>query len=198
MRAEHGAGRETACRRPDPVSSGGRAGSGWPGALEGPGDGRRHAGTHRCSHLLRSRSNTCDVPQRPEQGEVHVSLCYSPSLQRLHVVVLKARGLQPLTDAGMKPSTLPLRPCSWNTQRVCVCWAGVCVQVSLQIHAQVVKIKRSGVVKGEADPSFSHRMTFKLHSRHLDEACLRLELQSRSIHSAGKGNSLYLSVCMML
>lgn len=54
----------------------------------------------------------------------------------------------------------------------------------MQIHTQVVKMKRSCVVKGERDPCFSHRMTFKLRSRHLDEACLRFELhQPRSIHS---------------
>lgn len=51
------------------------------------------------------------------------------------------------------------------------------MQVSLQIHSQVVKVKNSCVVKGESDPYFSHRMTFKLRSHHLDEACLRLELQ---------------------
>lgn len=59
--------------------------------------------------------------------------------------------------------------------------AGVCVQVSLQIHAQVVKTKRSCVVKGERDPCFSHRMTFKLRSRHLDEACLSFELLQGSV-----------------
>ncbi|KAE8284012.1 Synaptotagmin-15 Chr10Syt Synaptotagmin XV [Larimichthys crocea] len=94
-----------------------------------------------------------DDTQCSELGDVQISLSYSPTLQRLSVVVLKARGLQLLTDAG------------------------VCVQVSLQIHTQVVKIKRSCVVKGESDPYFSHRMTFKLRSQHLDEACLRFELQ---------------------
>ncbi|TKS89580.1 Synaptotagmin-15 Synaptotagmin XV [Collichthys lucidus] len=94
-----------------------------------------------------------DDTQCSELGDVQISLSYSPTLQRLSVVVLKARGLQLLTDAG------------------------VCVQVSLQIHTQVVKIKRSCVVKGERDPYFSHRMTFKLRSQHLDEACLRFELQ---------------------
>lgn len=51
------------------------------------------------------------------------------------------------------------------------------MQVSLQIHSQVVKVKNSCVVKGESDLYFSHRMTFKLRSQHLEEACLRLELQ---------------------
>ncbi|XP_069576052.1 synaptotagmin-15 [Brachyistius frenatus] len=91
--------------------------------------------------------------QCSELGDVKISLSYSPSMQRLSVVVLRARGLQLLTDAG------------------------VCVQVSLQIHTEVVKMKRSCVVKDENNPCFNHRMTFKLRPQHLDEACLRFELQ---------------------
>uniref|UniRef100_A0A673CYL1 Synaptotagmin XV n=1 Tax=Sphaeramia orbicularis TaxID=375764 RepID=A0A673CYL1_9TELE len=86
-------------------------------------------------------------------GDVQISLCYSPSLQRLSVVFLRARGLQLLTGAG------------------------VCVQVSLQIHTQVVKSKRSCVLNGEANPYFNYRMSFKLRPQNLDEACLRFELQ---------------------
>ncbi|XP_035997590.1 synaptotagmin-15 [Fundulus heteroclitus] len=91
--------------------------------------------------------------QCSELGDVQVSLSYSSPLQRLSVVVLRARGLQLLTDAG------------------------VCVQVSLQIHTQMVKMKSSCVVRGEQDPIFNYRMTFKLRPQHLDEACLRFELQ---------------------
>ncbi|XP_053709455.1 synaptotagmin-15 [Synchiropus splendidus] len=94
-----------------------------------------------------------DHTQHSELGDVLVSLSYSPSLQRLSVVALRARGLQLLSDAG------------------------VCVQVSLRIHTQVVKVKCSGVIKADADPHFNHRMTFKLRVQHLDEACLRFELQ---------------------
>uniref|UniRef100_A0A3P8W0L9 Synaptotagmin XV n=1 Tax=Cynoglossus semilaevis TaxID=244447 RepID=A0A3P8W0L9_CYNSE len=94
-----------------------------------------------------------DDTKYSEQGDVQVSLSYSPTQQRLSVGVLGTRGLQVLTDTG------------------------VCVQVSLQIHTQVVKMKRSSVVKGENDPCFDHRMAFKLRSQHLDEACLRFELQ---------------------
>ncbi|KAL3051710.1 hypothetical protein OYC64_001862 [Pagothenia borchgrevinki] len=96
---------------------------------------------------------TEDDTQCSELGDVQISLSYSPSLQRLSVVVPRARGLQLLTDAG------------------------VCVQVSLQIHTQVVKMKRSCVANSENDPCFDHRTTFKLRSQHLDEACLRFELQ---------------------
>nr|XP_015818322.2 synaptotagmin-15 [Nothobranchius furzeri] len=91
--------------------------------------------------------------QCSEQGDVLISLSYSSSQQRLSVVVVRARGLQLLTDSG------------------------VCVQVSLQIHTQVVKTKCSCVVKDEQDPIFNHRMTFKLRLQQLDEACLRFELQ---------------------
>ncbi|KAM6896973.1 synaptotagmin-15 [Xenentodon cancila] len=91
--------------------------------------------------------------QCSELGDLEISLSYSSSLQRLSVVVLRARGLQ------MRPDV------------------GVCVQVSLQIHTRAVKVKRSCVVKGEKDLFFSYRMTFKLRPQHLDEACLRFELQ---------------------
>ncbi|XP_029978011.1 synaptotagmin-15 [Sphaeramia orbicularis] len=94
-----------------------------------------------------------DDTQCSELGDVQISLCYSPSLQRLSVVFLRARGLQLLTGAG------------------------VCVQVSLQIHTQVVKSKRSCVLNGEANPYFNYRMSFKLRPQNLDEACLRFELQ---------------------
>lgn len=68
----------------------------------------------------------------------------------------------------------------------CACGSGVCVQVSLQIHSQVVKVKNSCIVKGESDPYFSHRMTFKLRSQHLEEACLRLELQQPGESRSGE------------
>uniref|UniRef100_UPI0037E885DB synaptotagmin-15 n=1 Tax=Semicossyphus pulcher TaxID=241346 RepID=UPI0037E885DB len=125
-------------------------------------DGKRHAVGRvlfplegelgQAGRVLWRDLETEDDTQRSELGDVQISLSYSPSLQRLSVVVLRARGLQLITDAG------------------------VCVQVSLQIHTQVVKIKRSCVAKG-VNPNFNHRMTFKLRSQHLDEACLRFELQ---------------------
>uniref|UniRef100_A0A671X8P6 Synaptotagmin XV n=1 Tax=Sparus aurata TaxID=8175 RepID=A0A671X8P6_SPAAU len=126
-------------------------------------DGKRHAVGRvlfplegelgQAGRVLWRDLETEDDTQCSELGDMQISLSYSPSLQRLSVVVLRARGLQLLTDAG------------------------VCVQVSLQIHTQAVKIKRSCVVKGESDPHFSYRMTFKLRPQHLDEACLRFELQ---------------------
>uniref|UniRef100_A0A3P8SID6 Synaptotagmin XV n=1 Tax=Amphiprion percula TaxID=161767 RepID=A0A3P8SID6_AMPPE len=100
--------------------------------------------------------------QCSELGNVLISLSYSSSLQRLSVVILRARGLQLLTDSG------------------------VCVQVSLQVHARVVKVKVSCVVKAESDPYFNHRMTFKLRPQHLDEACLRFELQQPSNVRSGQ------------
>ncbi|XP_078136075.1 synaptotagmin-15 [Sander vitreus] len=133
-------------------------------------DGKRHAVGRvlfplegelgQAGRVLWRDLETEDDTQCSELGDVQISLMYSPCLQRLSVVVLRARGLQLLTDAG------------------------VCVQVSLRIHTQVVKIKRSFVAKCENDPYFDHRMTFKLRSQHLDEACLRFELQQpNDIHS---------------
>lgn len=133
-------------------------------------DGKRHAVGRvlfplegelgQAGRVLWRDLETEDDTQCSEQGDVQISLSYSPSLQRLSVVVLRARGLQLLTDTG------------------------VCVQVSLQIHTLVVKMKRSCVSKCENDPYFDHRMTFKLRSQHLDEACLRFELlQPNSVRS---------------
>uniref|UniRef100_A0A4W4EI29 C2 domain-containing protein n=1 Tax=Electrophorus electricus TaxID=8005 RepID=A0A4W4EI29_ELEEL len=87
-----------------------------------------------------------------KHGDIQVSLNYNQSLQRLTVVVLRARGLQYLSNAG------------------------VCVQVSLQIHTQVVKTKWTSVAKG-SEPTFNEKMTFRLLPLHLDAACLSLELQ---------------------
>ncbi|XP_061913208.1 synaptotagmin-15 [Entelurus aequoreus] len=91
-----------------------------------------------------------------EWGDVLVSLSYSPSLQRLSVEVVRARGLQLVTDSG------------------------VCVQVTLQIHTQVVKSKRSSVVKADRDANLDHKMAFKLRAEHVDEACLRFVVQQPS------------------
>ncbi|KAL6094611.1 syt15 [Pungitius sinensis] len=130
-------------------------------------DGKRHAVGRvlvplegelgQAGRVLWRDLETEDHVQCSELGDVQISLSYSPSLQRLSVVVLGARGLQLLTDAG------------------------VCVQASLQIHTQVVKMKRSRVVKSQNDPSFHHRVTFKLRPQHLDEACLRFELQQPNV-----------------
>ncbi|KAM9425815.1 synaptotagmin-15 [Pholidichthys leucotaenia] len=126
-------------------------------------DGKRHAVGRvlfplegelgQAGRVLWRDLETEEDTQCSELGDMLISLSYSSSLQRLSVVVLRAQGLQLSTDAG------------------------VCVQVSLQMHTQVVKVKRSCVVKGENDPYFNYRMTFKLRPQHLDEACLRFELQ---------------------
>ncbi|KAI1887089.1 hypothetical protein AGOR_G00202530 [Albula goreensis] len=87
-----------------------------------------------------------------QQGDLQVSLNYSEPLERLTVVVLRARGLQTTRDAG------------------------VCVQVTLQLHTQVVKNKKSKVVRGGANPTFNERLTFRIRPQQLDESCLCLEL----------------------
>ncbi|XP_062270312.1 synaptotagmin-15 [Platichthys flesus] len=127
-------------------------------------DGKRHAVGRvllplegelgRAGRVLWRDLEAEEDTQCSELGDVQISLSYSPTLQRLSVVVLRARGLQVLTDEG------------------------VCVQVSLQIHTLVVKMKRSRAVTGDnAQPHFNHRMTFKLRVQHLDEACLSFQLQ---------------------
>ncbi|XP_038592020.1 synaptotagmin-15 isoform X2 [Micropterus salmoides] len=126
--------------------------------LETEDDTQVHTDTQTTFAYAQNRSWTLNIllsliSQCSELGDMQISLSYSPTLQRLSVVVLRARGLQLLSDTG------------------------VCVKVSLQIHTQVVKIKRSCVLKCDSDPHFNHRITFKLRSQHLDEACLRFELQ---------------------
>uniref|UniRef100_A0A671LPR4 Synaptotagmin-15-like n=1 Tax=Sinocyclocheilus anshuiensis TaxID=1608454 RepID=A0A671LPR4_9TELE len=90
-----------------------------------------------------------------KNGDIQVSLNYNQSLHRLTVVVLRARGLQCCSDAG------------------------VCTQVSLKIHTQVVRNKWTTVAKGN-NPSFNERLTFRLLPMRLDTACLTLQLQQPS------------------
>ncbi|KAL7869326.1 hypothetical protein AOLI_G00133140 [Acnodon oligacanthus] len=101
--------------------------------------------------LWRDLETECDQPLS-EHGDIQVSLNYNQSLQRLTVVVLRARGLQSSSNTG------------------------VCVQVSLQIHTQVVKMKWTSVARG-SEPTFNEKLTFRLHPRQLDATCLSLELQ---------------------
>lgn len=54
--------------------------------------------------------------------------------------------------------------------------ADVSVQVSLQIHTQVVKTKWTPVARGSS-PTFNEKLTFRLLRLQLDAACLSLEVQ---------------------
>ncbi|KAM9462726.1 synaptotagmin-15 isoform 2-T2 [Clarias gariepinus] len=101
--------------------------------------------------LWRDLETESDLPLS-KHGNIQVSLNYSNSLQRLTVVVLRARGLQ----------------CPSN--------ADVSVQVSLQIHTQVVKTKWTPVTRG-SNPTFNEKLTFRLLPLQLDAACLSLEVQ---------------------
>ncbi|XP_063076773.1 synaptotagmin-15 [Engraulis encrasicolus] len=87
-----------------------------------------------------------------KHGDIQVSLNYNAQLQRLTVVVLRARGL-------------PIPPES-----------GVSVQVCLQLHTQVVRTKRSALARG-SEPTFNEKLTFKLLPQQLDDASLSLEVQ---------------------
>ncbi|XP_055745513.1 synaptotagmin-15 [Salvelinus fontinalis] len=102
--------------------------------------------------LLWRDLETKDEMQCSGLGDIQVSLNYSPSLQRLTVVILRARSLQIHTDTG------------------------VCFQVSLKIHTRVVKSRRTPVVSSGAEHGFNHKMTFKLRPAQLDQTCLILEL----------------------
>ncbi|XP_017551605.1 synaptotagmin-15 isoform X2 [Pygocentrus nattereri] len=118
-----------------------------------PPDDRRHRQAKaRCKGSQLQFNDSFVFQPLSKHGNIQVSLNYNQSLQRLTVVVLRARGLQ----------------CSSNT--------GVCVQVSLQIHTQVVKMKWTSVARG-SEPTFNEKLTFRLHPRQLDATCLSLELQ---------------------
>lgn len=62
---------------------------------------------------------------------------------------------------------------------------GVCAQVSLKMHNQVVRNKWTSVAKGN-DPSFNERLTFRLLPIQLDTAFLTLQLQQSSTKDPGK------------
>lgn len=63
---------------------------------------------------------------------------------------------------------------------------GVCVQVGLQLHSRVIKRKRSCEVNEGPDPFFNYKTTFKLKLQHLDEACLRFEIQQPKKSHSGQ------------
>ncbi|KAK3559499.1 hypothetical protein QTP86_013680 [Hemibagrus guttatus] len=106
--------------------------------------------------LWRDLETESDLPLS-KRGNIQVSLNYSHSLQRLTVVVLRARGLQCPNNAGEMQKN-------------------VSVQVSLQIHTQVVKTKWTAVTRG-TNPTFNEKVTFRLLPVQLDAACLSLEVQ---------------------
>lgn len=95
------------------------------------------------------------------RGDLQVSLNYNLPLQRLTVVVLRARGLQA---------------------------TGCLVQVSLQNHTRLVKSKRTGVTRGEPDPIFNETFSFKLPATELDSASITLELQPAGDQSRTLGS----------
>lgn len=178
--------------------------------MERPGDRGRHTGEYTHHQVLYVPVSSSDPPllsQCSELGDLLVSLSYSPSLQRLTVVVLRARGLQLLSDAGRSSSisTCVLTRITDYTFSSLIssvfgvlCCPGVCVQVSLQIHTQVVKIKCSCVAKAGKDPHFNHRMTFKLRAQNLDEACLRFELQQPNDVRSGERAKQFQNLISML
>lgn len=62
-----------------------------------------HTHTHTVLHMsAKLKVHDCCACQCSELGDAQISLSYSTSLQRLSVVVLRARGIQLLTDAGTR------------------------------------------------------------------------------------------------
>ncbi|KAL2078327.1 hypothetical protein ACEWY4_026012 [Coilia grayii] len=90
-----------------------------------------------------------------EAESEQVSLNYNAQLQRLTVMVLRARGLPLLAETG------------------------VSVQVCLQLHTLVVRTKKTALARG-SEPTFNDKLTFKLLPSQLDDASLSLEVQRLS------------------
>lgn len=74
---------------------------------------------------------------------------------------------------------------SWTFHMV---WTGVCVQVCLQLHTQVVRTKKTALARG-SEPTFNEKLTFKLLPPQLDDASLCLEVLRSSAVGPGECQS---------
>lgn len=137
--------------------------------------------------------NICLLQPLSKNGDIQVSLNYNPSLHRLTVVVLRARGLQCDSDAGKNIFILWLKTPRFYELTCIMGGSGVCVQVSLKIHTQVVRNKWTTVAKGN-NPSFKERLTFRLLPVQLDTACLSLQLQQPITEEPGNCLSIIFMV----
>ncbi|XP_032347532.1 synaptotagmin-15 isoform X1 [Camelus ferus] len=88
-----------------------------------------------------------------EFGDLQFCLSYSDCLNRLTVVVLRAKGLWLQEDAS---------------------FVSVFVKVSLINHNKFVKCKKTSAVLGSADPVYNETFSFRADPTELDTASLRL------------------------
>ncbi|XP_014644524.1 PREDICTED: synaptotagmin-15 [Ceratotherium simum simum] len=104
-----------------------------------------------------------------EFGDLQFCLTYNDCLNRLTVVVLRARGLRLQEDAS---------------------FVSVFVKVSLMNHNKFVKCKKTSAVLGSANPVYSETFSFKADPTELDTASLSLTVlqsaQGDKSHELGR------------
>ncbi|XP_058155417.1 synaptotagmin-15 isoform X3 [Dasypus novemcinctus] len=94
-----------------------------------------------------------------EFGDLQFSLSYNDYLNRLTVVVLRAKGLRFQEDRAI---------------------VGVFVKVSLMNHNKFVKCKKTSAVLGSANPVYNETFSFKAEPAELDTASLSLTVLQSS------------------
>ncbi|XP_058398818.1 synaptotagmin-15-like isoform X2 [Diceros bicornis minor] len=104
-----------------------------------------------------------------EFGDLQFCLSYNDRLNRLTVVVLRARGLRLQEDAS---------------------FVSVFVKVALMNHNKFVKCKKTSAVLGSANPVYSETFSFKADPTELDTASLSLTVlqsaQGDKSHELGR------------
>ncbi|EPY84320.1 synaptotagmin XV-like protein [Camelus ferus] len=98
-------------------------------------------------------AESLEVQPPSEFGDLQFCLSYSDCLNRLTVVVLRAKGLWLQEDAS---------------------FVSVFVKVSLINHNKFVKCKKTSAVLGSADPVYNETFSFRADPTELDTASLRL------------------------
>eukprot|EP00070_Physeter_catodon_P030453 XP_028337347.1 synaptotagmin-15 [Physeter catodon] len=92
-------------------------------------------------------------------GDLQFCLSYNDCLNRLTVIVLRAKGLRLQEDTS---------------------FVSVLVKVSLMNHNKFVKCKKTSAVLGSANPVYSETFSFKANPAELDTASLSLTVLQRA------------------
>ncbi|XP_070349652.1 synaptotagmin-15 isoform X3 [Equus asinus] len=106
-----------------------------------------------CRHVIWRDLEAESLEPPSEFGDLQFCLSYNDRLNRLTVVVLRAKGLQLQEDAS------------------CL---SVFVKVSLMNHNKFVKCRKTSAVLGSANPVYSETFSFKVDPAELDTASLSL------------------------
>uniref|UniRef100_T1KC97 C2 domain-containing protein n=2 Tax=Tetranychus urticae TaxID=32264 RepID=T1KC97_TETUR len=99
-----------------------------------------------------------------ESGEINVSLCYNPMIERLTVTVCEAKNLR-------WPDDLPLE---------------TCVKISLFTGSKMAKVKKTSIAKKSSQPNYNESFHFKLNQSSV--AISHILLQVNLAHVGNKGD----------